>query len=170
MNSKKILIVLICILAIFVICISISNLNQNISFNDVGTANNKTNDWISNNISLVKVTEYGTEINNTSPKNIAYFAHSDEYWAKAPLCIEFDVVNTTGKPIIHIFDGKNDFQGELAPANGSHVKILIDKNVRCWIGNDEQTSLNQPLDKCYIRFLVPPESSITYKNFKISSF
>lgn len=56
----------------------------------MGTSGNKSRDWVCNNMSLVQITPNGTVINNTSPERIAYMAHSDDYWAKSPLCIEFN--------------------------------------------------------------------------------
>ena len=167
MDTKKRMLLL-AILCIIIISIHISHdLSPSEAFYDNGTTNNKSTDWICNNIKLVQVTPKGTLINNTSPEIIAYFAHSNKYWAKNPICIEFNVVDVTGNPSIHIADGENSFQKSLASANESHVKIKIGNTISWWIGNTEQPSTNFSMNDCYIRFLIPENNSLTYNDFKI---
>lgn len=171
LNKKTILVGLIVILIVFSIFVMYDKIpgQQDINFNDSGTSYNKNTDWITNNKSSVQISENGTIINNTSPDKVVYFAHSDFYWADTPLCIEFDVVDVVGTPFIHIFDGKNNFKGNLSTANGSHVKIQIKDGISWSINGNMQTPFKQNMGECYIRFVVPTNNSLTYKNFTISS-
>ena len=164
-----VLIVLLIGLSIFVIYDKIPTGQQDINFNDGGTSYNKNTDWITNNKSFVQISENGTTINNTSPDKVVYFAHSDTYWAKKPLCIEFDVGEVVGNPFMHIYDGKNNFKANLSTANGSHVKIQIKDDISWSINGKMQTPFKQNMGECYIRFVLPKDNSITYKNFTISS-
>lgn len=167
LKRKLIILGLIVVILISAAYVGLSVIKQNNTFIDKGTSDNKNTEWICNNNSIVQISGNGTTINNTSPNNVAYSARSGDYWAEKPFNVEFDVIGVMGNPYIHIFDGNNSFKGYLASANNSHVKIQVKQNITWFIGDKMQTPFNQSMGKCYIRFLVPQNTSITYTNFKI---
>ena len=169
LKLKTIIFGLVVIIVIFVAYFGLSTVQHDSTFSDAGTSYNKTTDWICSNKNVVQISENGTTINNTSPDNVAYVAHSGDYWAEIPLRVEFDVGNVVGDPYLQIVDEKNNFKGFLGSANNSHVKLQIKGDGIEWaIGNKMQAPFKHDMDKCYIRFVVPQNTSITYTNFKIS--
>lgn len=179
---------------IFVICMSTVNAGffdgffsqdsteKATNFSDMGITGNTSSDWYFLKDLNVSITDKGTRIINNGNKNAFYAANkpstpmdsTDDLldW-KSPYTIEFDVVLDNGSSI-QIFDKDHSTSRtfkQIGTTSNSHVKIINDGNSIKYYSN----GVNDPIytynshsfNNSAIRFVIPPNSSLIYKNFTI---
>ena len=136
----------------------------------MGVTQHKNIDWICSDLTCVSVTDEGTVANNQSSSNLALFPHTSSYWIPNGTIIEFDVVSVTGDAKIQILDeiGSNEiFDKYLNTYPNSTIKIKLGNQIEWWVNDTKQTNIDYYMDNSWMRFLVSPNGTLTFKNVKI---
>jgi len=152
------------------------------NFSDMGITGNHSSDWFSSKNLNISITDKGTVLKNNGKENAFYVANkpsttksnTEDFldW-NCPYVVEFDVVSDNGS-LIQIFDKENSTSRtfkQLETTSNSHVKLENDGNTIKYYGN----GVNDPIfifnghsfNNSAIRFVIPPNSSLIYKNFTI---
>lgn len=151
-------------------------------FSDIGVAGNTNSNWYYLKNLNVSITDNGTILKNNGNENAFYAANkpstpmddtNDLFDWNSPYTVEFDVVSDKGASI-QIFDKNNSTSRtfkQLGITSNSHVKIVNNGTAVGYyingVNNPVFTYNDHSFDKSAIRFVIPPQSSLIYKNFTI---
>ena len=129
-------------------------------------------------------TNEGLLVSNNTDSGRTYWASispitrlaSDDF--HIPFTIDCDIVKVTGNPSIRLYHEDTDAYSEaisvdltsLELNNGGHLQIIFDGEKAIFIVNGEtrQTVTKDIGETVSIRFYLPSNSSVIYKNFKVS--
>lgn len=157
--------------------------DNNVMFVDMGIEGNKSSDWHFLKNLNVSVTDKGTTLVNKGDGNAFYTVNkpstsmgnlTDLVEWDAPYTIEFDLVSCDNGSGILITDGDNGISKtfeQLGVKSNSHIKIVNDGSaVNYYINgvNDPiYTYSEKSVNHSAIRFVIPQDTRLTYKNFTI---
>lgn len=157
--------------------------DNNVLFSDMGIKGNNSSDWHFLKSLKVSVTDKGTTLVNKGEGNTFYTVNkpstsmenlTDLIEWDAPYTIEFDLISCDNSSGILITDGVNGISKtfeQLGVTSNSHIKIVNEgSTVNYYVNgvNDPVYTYNEKsVNQSAIRFVIPQDASLSYKNFTI---
>lgn len=151
-------------------------------FEDMGIEGNNCSDWKYLNDLKISVTDKGTVLINNGDSNAFYSANKpstsmDSFddlkdWNPS-YTVEFDLISDNNSSI-QIVEDEDKFTTrtfeQLGVSSNSHVKLVNDgSTVKYYINglSSPVYTSNITLNQTAVRFVIPPNGNLTYKNFTI---